>query len=211
MAFPSRTHLPASLRSTRITGLPRSYGRSDSCRPHPDGRSPRFMYPAFQPFRLQTPDAPQPRFLTLPLSGLDFLPSPWRHSCRYRRYACGPGTYVCVHHASGRSGLRLYSAGSPPHPAESSLLPYGLVVHLPLLSTSPHGDAVTVSYRPESACLEWTSTTLAGYTLGRTERRPPTGFRDRPLNAPPGGELAACRRENPRASNGARQPALLMI
>ncbi len=44
------------------------------------------------------------------------------------------------------SGLRLIVAGSPDCMAESSSSSCGLVVHLPLLSTPPHGDAVTVDY-----------------------------------------------------------------
>ena len=46
------------------------------------------------------------------------------------------------------------------------------MIHLRLLSTPPHGDAVTFGYRPESACLEGTSTLLAEYTLRRTGREP---------------------------------------
>jgi len=42
------------------------------------------------------------------------------------------------------------------------------MVHLRLLSTSPRGDAVTFSYRPESAGLEGTCTPLIEYTLRRT-------------------------------------------
>ena len=37
---------------------------------------------------------------------------------------------------------------------------YGLVAHLLLLSTSPHGDVVTVGFRPESVYLERTFTSL---------------------------------------------------
>jgi len=43
-------------------------------------------------------------------------------------------------------GLRLSLAGSPRRQAESRSSSYGRVVHLPLLSTSPHGDAVTFGY-----------------------------------------------------------------
>src|SRR5438128_10455003 len=44
-------------------------------------------------------------------------------------------------------GLRLSLAGSPRRLAESrSSLSYGRVVHLPLLPTPPHGDAVTFGY-----------------------------------------------------------------
>ena len=46
-------------------------------------------------------------------------------------------------------------------PAVSSLLSYGLVVHLLRLSTSSRDDAVAVSYRPESVCLERICTSLS--------------------------------------------------
>src|SRR5262249_25611147 len=57
-------------------------------------------------------------------------------------------------------------------PAESSSLAYGRLVHLPLLSTSPRGDAVTISYRPEWAYLKRTCTSLAKHAYRRTG----TGF-----------------------------------
>src|SRR5216683_6798208 len=47
---------------------------------------------------------------------------------------------------SASLGLRLWLAGSPRRQAESRSSSYGRVVHLPLLSTSPHGDAVTFGY-----------------------------------------------------------------
>src|SRR5438132_13107026 len=46
------------------------------------------------------------------------------------------------------------------HPAVSSSSSYGLVVHLLLLPTTHRCVAVTFSYRPESVCLERTSTSL---------------------------------------------------
>jgi len=46
------------------------------------------------------------------------------------------------------------------------------MIHLQLLSTSPRGDAVTFGYRPESACLEGTSTLLIEYTFRRTSVGP---------------------------------------
>ena len=79
-----------------------------------------------------------------------------------------PWVLPSLHSGSGRSGLRPSLAGSPPHPAESSSLSYGLAVHLPLLPTPPHGDAVTVRYRPESVCLKGTSTPPTEYTFRRT-------------------------------------------
>jgi hypothetical protein len=49
--------------------------------------------------------------------------------------------------ASASLGLRLSPAGSPRRQAESrSSKSYGRVVHLPLLPTPPHGDAVAFGY-----------------------------------------------------------------
>ncbi len=54
------------------------------------------------------------------------------------------------------------------------------MIHLRLLSTPPHGDAVTFGYRPESACLEGTSTLLIEYTFRRTSQGRKPLERDRP-------------------------------
>jgi len=67
-----------------------------------------------------------------------------------------------------RSGLRHWIAGSSICPAVSSSLSYGLVVHLPLLRTSPFDDALTFDYRPESACLTRTRTSLSMHARRRT-------------------------------------------
>jgi len=88
-------------------------------------RYPWFMHLVFQPFRLQPPVAPYHRFITLPLSLIDFL----------------------LFFLSRRSGLRHSLAGSPLQQAESSSSFYGLAFHLPLLPTPSHDDAVTVGYR----------------------------------------------------------------
>ena len=53
--------------------------------------------------------------------------------------------------SASRSGLRHSLAGSPLCPAESCSLSYGLQVRLRLLSTPPHGDAVTFSYRERAS------------------------------------------------------------
>ena len=55
-----------------------------------------------------------------------------------------------VSHVS-RSGLRPLSAGSSQRAAESCSLSYGLRVRLRLLSTPPHGDAVTIGYRERAS------------------------------------------------------------
>jgi hypothetical protein len=53
-------------------------------------------------------------------------------------------------------------------PAEPSSSSYGRVVLLRLLSTLIHVNAVTFGFRPESVCLERTSTSLIGCALRRT-------------------------------------------
>ncbi len=50
-----------------------------------------------------------------------------------------------------RSGLRTLPAGSPLRPAESCSSSYGLQVRLRLLSTLPHGSAVTFNYRERAS------------------------------------------------------------
>lgn len=44
----------------------------------------------------------------------------------------------------------------------------GLAVRLPLLPTPPHGDAVSVGYKPENVCLKRTFTFLSKHTYKRT-------------------------------------------
>ncbi len=103
------------------------------------------MYSTFPSFCRQPPDAPQ-RSLSHATPQLVGLPPIARGS-----------------------GLRHSPAGSPTRPAVSrSSLSYGPMVHLRLLPTPPRGDAVTFSYRPESAGLEGTRTPLIEYTFRRT-------------------------------------------
>ncbi len=45
---------------------------------------------------------------------------------------------------------------------------YGPMIHLRLLRTPPHDDALTFGYRPESTCLGRTPTSRIEYTLRRT-------------------------------------------
>src|SRR2546422_10017105 len=54
------------------------------------------------------------------------------------------------------------------HPAVSSLLSYGLVVHLLLLSTTHRCVAVAFGFRPESVYLERTCTSLTTRAFRRT-------------------------------------------
>src|SRR5271167_4953458 len=131
---------------------------------HPCGscaaRSPRFTPLAFRPFRLQPPaEAPT---------------SPGHVTRRRVEPRPHPTTGSFP---NGNSGLRHCTAGSPPHAGriEFSFLPYweasyGLVVHLLLLPTPSHDDAVAVGYR-FTLNLERTFTSPAKCALGRTMPR----------------------------------------
>ena len=85
---------------------------------------------------------PQCRFITLPLSSSSL---PQRGS-----------------------KIRPYPADSPRHTAESCSSSYGLTVHLQLLPTLPHDNAVIFSFRPESVCLGRTYTNLTKHAHRRT-------------------------------------------
>ena len=76
-------------------------------------------------------------------------------------------------------GFTLRQQARRRRPAESSSLSYGWIVHLLLLPTPPHGDAVAFGYRPESVCLERTLTSLIMCAFRRTARRvsDPSGSR----------------------------------
>ena len=133
------------------------------------------MGSACSPFRRHPPDAPHDRFPTLPLSVVDFhVVSASRCHCLFHLVALRgrSGLTPTAVTDSPWSGLRHLLAGSPPHPAVSRSSSYGLVIHLLLLPTPPHGDAVTIGYRPESACLTGTFTPLTKPTLGRTSTGP---------------------------------------
>jgi hypothetical protein len=130
----SAVHLPAALCSSGITPILRSYGGSAS----PSLLAPQRGLPASRtrpslPFRHQTPWAPCCRFRTLPLSATGFPP--------FRE--------VWV-----SSFLRRLTAFQ----AESCSLSCGPGARLPMLPTPPCGEAVSVNYRPESACLKGTCT-----------------------------------------------------
>ena len=73
--------------------------------------------------------------------------------------------------ATDHSGLRHGRAGSPVGLAESGSFSYGLLVHVQLLSTPPHGGAVTFHYGPECVCPVRTSTSLNHHAHRRTHPR----------------------------------------
>jgi len=122
------------------------------------------MYRVFQPFRLQPP-------LVAPVA--------WLVSATGRTVEADHR--IRLTH-SGRAsptsiGLRLGLAGSPRRQAESSSSSYGLIVHLPMLSTSPRRDAVPVDYgtqaRPRQGLPPCWFDTL---TIARVPGLPPRAF-----------------------------------
>jgi len=89
--------------------------------------------------------------------------------------------------------LRRSLAGSPAHPAETGSSSYRLLVRLQLLSTPPHGDAVSFSYAWRDHHAAGTLTLLTKRPHGRTRggvsppkeretRSLPKGARVRPCN-----------------------------
>src|SRR5262249_48336467 len=142
----SRLHLPAPLRSPGITRLHRYYECSDSCvggaTPWPvlllaqggtlesflllaPRRSPRFTCSVPpEPSVSNHPAASHDRFSTYPLSAMGFRFAQVEASPFNRRLAS----------QRGRIEFAFATDGS---------------IRLPLLPTPPHGDAVTVGYRPE--------------------------------------------------------------
>jgi hypothetical protein len=86
------------------------------------------MYPTFPPFRLQPPSV-----VTRTWPGF------------FRELTARSADRIPLETLASL-GLRLSIAGSPRQPAELSSFSYGPTVHLELLSTSLHKDAVTLGY-----------------------------------------------------------------
>ena len=106
---------------------------------------------------------------------------------------------------SRRFGLRHLAAGSPPEQAESSSLALRTGhIHLRLLPTPPHGDAVTFSYRPESVYLKRTRTSLTWHT----HRRTATGGLPNSVLGWPAGALAEDDHWNPKMFTSPTRPDL---
>ena len=166
------------------------------------------MYRVFQPFRLQPP-------LVAPVA--------WLVSATGRTVEADHR--IRLTH-SGRAsptsiGLRLGLAGSPRRQAESSSSSYGLIVHLPMLSTSPRRDAVPVDYgtqaRPRQGLPPCWFDTL---TIARVPGLPPGASRQ--TKARPGGpgehqptevgqaKTTRCRVSREAVSPGFR-PGLLVV
>jgi hypothetical protein len=124
-------------------GRPASrHSRADTPAPVTD-RSPRFTHLIFRSLCLQPPVSP-------PTSLSHATPQPVESP------------------AFAGLGFAFHSQARRHRPAESSLLPYGWIVHLLLLPTPPHGGAVAFGYRPESVYLERTFTSLIMCAFKRT-------------------------------------------
>ncbi len=89
----------------------------------------------FRPFRLQPP-------LVAPTVRLGFNSRTYRRDGSKSHPTLSQGLPTSI-------GLRLTPAGSPRRQAESSSSSYGLVIHLPMLSTLPYGNAVPFSYEAQ--------------------------------------------------------------
>ena len=100
----------------------------------PDGISV-FRRIAFRPFRPQAPHVPLSPLFRYPTSSTDY-----------------PRSRI--------PGFTLPTQARRDHQADSGSSSCGLVVRLLLLPTLSCGNAVTVGFRPESDCLERTSTSL---------------------------------------------------
>jgi len=149
-------HLPTSLCSTPVTALLRSYGGSDSRLPFTRAAGdPRFTTPeSFCRSVSNHPMSSHIRFLFAHLfsrSGLVTL---------------GPFP-VCAHRLSR---LHHSLAGSPRHKAESTFSRTDRQTRLPLLSTPPSGDAVTVGFQPVERLVESVFTSSSGALSGARAR-----------------------------------------
>jgi len=156
---PRRSALAAStflrsLRSISVTRLHRYYGRSDSCCPALRDLVHELRLFPQQVSLIYTSDLPD-----------HSVSNHLMHRCyRFSRYPSAQQLSLAgLDFAFDRQARRS-------HPAESSLLSYGLVVHLLLLSTTHRCVAVAFGYRPESVCLERTFTSPTTGAFRRTCR-----------------------------------------
>ena len=150
-----------SLRSRPITALPRYYGRSDSCPPGSSALPSMNSSSCYgQVSLIHAPDLPIP-------------PSPTTGQALDIAFARYPSARRVPHFPG--LGFTFRQQARRRRPAESSSLSYGWIVHLLLLPTPPHGDAVAVGYRPESVYLKRTSTSPIKHAFRRTGSRCPSG------------------------------------
>lgn len=154
---PSRIPLPAPLRSTPVTALRRYYRRSDSCA---GGSSARREHEhRLGPAQVSLFHA---------------------HTRRVRSVANHRRLHVVAftRYPSARRASRLPEVWTSSFASRLieitgriAFVAYRPVTHLWLLPTSPRGDAVTISYGPESVCPGRTSTFLCVCAHRRTGAR----------------------------------------
>ena len=152
----SSIHLPTSLCSTPVTALRCSYGGSDSRPPftHAEGY-PRFTSPECVLSFCAQPPCVLPDSLSI-------------HSLFSRSGVATVGPFpVCAHRFPR---LRHSFASSPRHKAESTSFRTDRQTRLPLLSTPPSGDAVTVGFQPVECLVESISTSSSGALSGARVR-----------------------------------------
>ena len=163
-------HLPTSLCSTPVTALLRSYGGSDSRLPFTRAAGyPRFTAPeSFCRSVSNHPMSSHVRFLFA------------RFFSRSGVVTVGP-FLVCAHRLSR---LRHWLAGSPRHKAESTFSRTDRQTRLPLLSTPPSGDAVTVGFQPVERLVESVLTSTSDALSGALAPAPAGGLRRAVRNEP---------------------------
>ena len=144
LATIKRFHLPASLRSTSVTSLHRYYGCSDSClRPSRQTGIPASFVETSDHSASNHP-LPSRRLGSIFPSSLPRVTAP-----RAGRTPLFPGRSVIW--ASPLASRLTTTAGRIEFAVARKPSRYcGLIVHLRLLSTPPHGDAVTFGYKVQS-------------------------------------------------------------
>ena len=143
-----------SLRSMPITALLRSYGRSDSC---PLGSSALSSMNTVSSSR---------QVSLIHVSGLPIPPSPPTGQTPMQLFHATP--QLIEFPASAGLGFTFVSQARRSVSAVSSSLSYGWIARFRLLFTSPRGDAITFSYRPESVYLKRTFTSRVKHAFRRT-------------------------------------------
>ena len=114
--------------------------------------------------RVDLPNLAQDSKLYVLPSNLRLVPADRFPGSAFAPYPSAPGALPLF----AGLGFAFRSQARQSAPAESSSLSYGRLLHLLLLPTPPLGDAVTLNYRPEWACLKGTSALPAERAYGRT-------------------------------------------
>lgn len=156
-------------------------------------QGPQLIFP---PFTTTRPGHQQPSLLNAidlptipsPTTVLPFLRDRF-HTLRHRRELprLPPGQTCLVRGITvARSRVRHLLAGSPTGLAEASSFCYGLVIQLQLLSTLPHGSAVTFVVQAGNVRLRGTFTLLINGLHRRTSSLSQLNFRVESFELYPG-------------------------